>query len=200
LPTSLPREGRAREETVEAEATPLDLESHSGNRTLWKFAIIPVLVVAVAAIGAYSRPGGSAANVSSWNNPSIAVLPFADMSPAKDQEYFLDGLSEQLINDLAKVSGLRVVGRPPITPYAMRSGPRVSEDQLRQASAPVTRALSAVFLAAQSGATLNIVTSKAVTPLQFLSPATFPRNTVIEAFGRMNVVCEPATTVVATGG
>jgi TolB-like protein len=39
------------------------------------------------------------------------VLPFADMSPAKDQEYFSDGLSEQLINDLAKVSGLRVVGR-----------------------------------------------------------------------------------------
>jgi hypothetical protein len=82
----------------------------------------------------------------------------------------------------------------------MRSGPRVSEDQLHQASAPVTRALSAVCLAAQSGATLNIVTSKAVTRLQFLSPATFPRNTVIEAFGRMNVVCEPATTVVATGG
>jgi hypothetical protein len=45
---------------------------------------------------------------------------------------------------------------------AMRSGPRVSEDQLHQASAPISRALSAVFLAAPSGATLNIVTSKAV--------------------------------------
>jgi TolB-like protein len=33
------------------------------------------------------------------------------MSPAKDQEYFSDGLSEQLINDLAKVSGLKVIGR-----------------------------------------------------------------------------------------
>jgi TolB-like protein/Tfp pilus assembly protein PilF len=42
---------------------------------------------------------------------SIAVLPFADMSPAKDQEYFSDGLAEQLINDLAKVSGLKVIGR-----------------------------------------------------------------------------------------
>ena len=39
------------------------------------------------------------------------MLPFADMSPAKDQEYFSDGLAEQLINDLAKVSGLKVVGR-----------------------------------------------------------------------------------------
>jgi TolB-like protein/Tfp pilus assembly protein PilF len=44
-------------------------------------------------------------------NTSIAVLPFADMSAAKDQEYFSDGLAEQLINDLAKVSGLKVVGR-----------------------------------------------------------------------------------------
>jgi TolB-like protein/Flp pilus assembly protein TadD len=42
---------------------------------------------------------------------SIAVLPFADMSAAKDQEYFSDGFAEQLINDLAKVSGLKVVGR-----------------------------------------------------------------------------------------
>jgi TolB-like protein len=33
------------------------------------------------------------------------------MSPAKDQEYFSDGLAEQLINDLARVSGLKVVGR-----------------------------------------------------------------------------------------
>jgi TolB-like protein/Flp pilus assembly protein TadD len=33
------------------------------------------------------------------------------MSPAKDQEYFSDGLAEQLINDLAKVSGLKVIGR-----------------------------------------------------------------------------------------
>jgi len=42
---------------------------------------------------------------------SIAVLPFSDMSPAQDQEYFSDGLSEQLINDLAKVSGLKVIAR-----------------------------------------------------------------------------------------
>ena len=43
--------------------------------------------------------------------PSIAVLPFADMSPNKDQEYFSDGLSEELLNVLAKVSGIKVAGR-----------------------------------------------------------------------------------------
>jgi adenylate cyclase len=42
---------------------------------------------------------------------SIAVLPFTDMSPEKDQEYFSDGLSEELINALAKISGLKVAGR-----------------------------------------------------------------------------------------
>lgn len=43
--------------------------------------------------------------------PSIAVLPFADMSPDRDQEYFSDGLTEELLNLLAKVPGLHVASR-----------------------------------------------------------------------------------------
>jgi TolB-like protein len=39
---------------------------------------------------------------------SIAVLPFRDMSPQKDQEYFCDGMAEELTNALVKVEGLRV--------------------------------------------------------------------------------------------
>ena len=42
---------------------------------------------------------------------SVAVLPFVDMSEKKDQEYFSDGLSEELIDMLAKVPGLRVPAR-----------------------------------------------------------------------------------------
>ena len=42
---------------------------------------------------------------------SIAVLPFTDMSPNKDQEYFSDGLTEELLNLLAKVPELRVAAR-----------------------------------------------------------------------------------------
>ncbi|MEE9501831.1 MAG: protein kinase [Candidatus Aminicenantaceae bacterium] len=42
---------------------------------------------------------------------SIAVLPFMDLSPQKDQEYFCDGLSEELINSLTHISELRVPAR-----------------------------------------------------------------------------------------
>jgi TolB-like protein/DNA-binding winged helix-turn-helix (wHTH) protein/Flp pilus assembly protein TadD len=45
------------------------------------------------------------------NSPSIAVLPFADLSPNQNQEYFSDGLSEELIDNLTRVPNLRVVAR-----------------------------------------------------------------------------------------
>jgi TolB-like protein/Tfp pilus assembly protein PilF len=41
----------------------------------------------------------------------VAVLPFADMSPEGDQEYFADGMTEELLNTLAKIRELRVAGR-----------------------------------------------------------------------------------------
>jgi TolB-like protein len=43
--------------------------------------------------------------------PSIAVLPFADMSPAHDQDYFADGVAEEILDKLAQVDGLHVAGR-----------------------------------------------------------------------------------------
>jgi TolB-like protein/DNA-binding winged helix-turn-helix (wHTH) protein len=43
--------------------------------------------------------------------PSIAVLPFADLSPDHDQGYFVDGLSEELLGALGRLNGLRVIGR-----------------------------------------------------------------------------------------
>ena len=43
--------------------------------------------------------------------PSVAVLPFADMSPGRDQEYFSDGLAEEIINVLAQIPSLRVIAR-----------------------------------------------------------------------------------------
>jgi len=45
-----------------------------------------------------------------WKN-SIAVLPFVDMSPNKDQEYFCEGMAEEIINALSHINDLRVVAR-----------------------------------------------------------------------------------------
>jgi TolB-like protein len=42
---------------------------------------------------------------------AIAVLPFADMSPGRDQDYLCEGLAEELINALTRIDGLRVVAR-----------------------------------------------------------------------------------------
>ena len=45
------------------------------------------------------------------SKPSIAVLPFRDMSSQRDQEYFCEGIAEELINALVKLRGLRVAAR-----------------------------------------------------------------------------------------
>ena len=54
--------------------------------------------------------------------PSIAVLPFVDMSPNQDQQYFSDGLTEELLNVLARNPKLRVVGRTSSFQFKNHSG------------------------------------------------------------------------------
>jgi serine/threonine-protein kinase len=59
-------------------------------------------------------PGGEplpATAAAAEATPSIAVLPFADMSEKRDQEYFADGVAEEILNALAQVKGLKVIGR-----------------------------------------------------------------------------------------
>jgi eukaryotic-like serine/threonine-protein kinase len=43
--------------------------------------------------------------------PAVAVLPFTDLSAAKDQTHFADGLAEEILNSLVQIEGLRVAGR-----------------------------------------------------------------------------------------
>ena len=100
------------EEGVQMETIPLRPAGSPRKRSLWKLVLSPVLAVVVAAaIGRELRVTRTDRTVPSSNDTSIAVLPFADMSPGKDQEYFSDGLAEQLIHELAKKPGLKVVGR-----------------------------------------------------------------------------------------
>src|SRR5256712_10878021 len=68
------------------------------------------LLVGAAAIWLFR---GDLFRASQFNPPekSIAVVPFLDLSQAKDQEYFCDGISEEILHALAKADGLRVVAR-----------------------------------------------------------------------------------------
>jgi TolB-like protein len=83
-----------------------------------KFVLAPRLAArtasAAAAAPAAPLPDAPAAVIASPLAPSaasIAVLPFADMSQAHDQEYFSDGIAEELLNLLAKIPQLHVAAR-----------------------------------------------------------------------------------------
>src|SRR6266516_3428717 len=71
------------------------------------------LIALAAAAGWMIWKSDELSRASQFNPPekSIAILPFLDLSQAKDQEYFCEGISEEILHTLAKVEGLRVVRR-----------------------------------------------------------------------------------------
>ena len=81
----------------------------SSNRRMLTVVSAVILVLAVVAAGLWQKYAqGNATRVIT---ASIAVLPFADLSSGHDQEYFSDGLAEEILNDLAKIPNLKVVAR-----------------------------------------------------------------------------------------
>jgi TolB-like protein len=76
------------------------------------FVVVAAVVVGVMVRYWPSKQGGSQARVvAAITEKSIAVLPFADMIEKKDQEYFADGMAEEIIDLLVKVPGLKVISR-----------------------------------------------------------------------------------------
>ena len=100
-------EGLKKEKDVDRSQS---ITSHTGRRL--DFVIIGVLAVALAYFGWQHwmvEPDGGAALES--GKPTIAVMPFINMSSDPEQEYFSDGLSEELLNLLAQIPELHVTSR-----------------------------------------------------------------------------------------
>ena len=87
-------------EGVKAEPAPV------GNKRI--YAVAAALVA--LAVGWFFF-GMKPATVAGPDARSIAVLPFVNMSEEKENEFFADGLSEEILNSLAQIQGLQVVGR-----------------------------------------------------------------------------------------
>jgi adenylate cyclase len=85
----------------------------AARRQTKRALIVGLLLLAFALSAIVLRRGhrNSPAGLTAVPEKSIAVLPFVDISQAKDQEYFCDGISEEILDALAKVEGLRVVAR-----------------------------------------------------------------------------------------
>jgi adenylate cyclase len=90
-----------------------------------QFIAIATLLLLTVAVGLFfwQRPWETADTGSrdiaepKFDKPSIAVLPFANMSGNKDEEYFADGMTDDLITDLSKISGLSVISRNAVFLY-----------------------------------------------------------------------------------
>ena len=92
----------------------MDLRCHC-----WRVALIPLFFIGRYSMGTKSpvaSPSQSAAK-------SIAVLPFANLSADKNDEYLSDGMTEELLNVLTKVKSLHVPGavRPSLLRARMRT-------------------------------------------------------------------------------
>jgi adenylate cyclase len=75
------------------------------------FVIIGVLLAVIAVIAFQHYRPAKFALIAEGKEKSIAILPFLDLSQRKDQEYFSDGITEQIIDSLAQVHGLLVLAR-----------------------------------------------------------------------------------------
>ena len=117
---------RVREER--AAAAPLVRAHEPRSETSWRqglLAAIALLALLGAGVGAWQlavRPSTAPAV-----KPSIAVLPFVNISGDAEQEYFSDGMTEDLINELGRLEGLRIIARNSAFTY---KGKTVKSDQV----------------------------------------------------------------------
>lgn len=108
--------------------SPVGKKGTSRHRSSVALAVVGVLVVGagVAVLrNIYQRPSSppttvpleEASALPLPDSPSVAVLPFTNMSDDPEQEYFSDGMTDDLITDLSRLSGLLVIARHSVFAY-----------------------------------------------------------------------------------
>ena len=96
-------EGIKRESEIDRETS---ITPQTGRRLNWV-----IIVMMAFALGIYGFDRFTRQAEPDRSYESVAVLPFVDLSPEGDQEYFSDGIAEELLNVLARQPGLRVAAR-----------------------------------------------------------------------------------------
>ncbi len=96
----------------------------TNRHSLWLAAAIVAVLVAAGIVWKAQRPatdGSTAGGVSRGQQvsgkPRLAVLPLANISPNPEDEYFADGMTEELISRLSRVGGLDVIARTSVMQY-----------------------------------------------------------------------------------
>src|SRR5947207_5655667 len=107
---------------ITREGVKLDSQT-SGSKGL--FGVAALLIVLALGWYFYGQPSfrkGDVTTPAVADRNSIAVLPFANMSGKADQDYFSDGMTEELLNVLAKVPQLKVVARTSVFEFKGKGG------------------------------------------------------------------------------
>lgn len=81
---------------------------HFGHRISKRTALLGMLALALIAAGAWLHLSRNSTRVAT---PTVAVLPFADLSPQRDKAFLIDGITEEILSLLGREPGLRVIGR-----------------------------------------------------------------------------------------
>jgi len=99
--------------------TPVTLATRSPSRkSYWQWAVAGLFAVVLVALALrYRNPQSIEDAVKSSDIQSIAVLPLSNLSADPNQEYFSDGLTDELITELTKTSNLRVISRTSVSGF-----------------------------------------------------------------------------------